>query len=124
MDVLGNGFLFIGSGKARVCWRDLLSASPFNEGVMSRFVPHFVLSVLGVACFSVASAQELKPGPTDARGDPLPPYAQSRLGSERFRTPVRDGHGAGILSFSRDGRWLACASDKGVEFWDLASGAS
>lgn len=74
-----------------------------------------------VLIFSPAalSAQDI---PLDAQGDTLPPFAVARLGTARWRSAIRDGHGSAALSYSRDGKWLACTSDRAVEFFEVATG--
>jgi RNA polymerase sigma factor (sigma-70 family) len=56
---------------------------------------------------------------TDARGDPLPAGAVSRLGSLRLR------HGGNVeyVSFLPDGKKLLSKGKDGVRVWDVASGA-
>jgi WD40 repeat protein len=56
---------------------------------------------------------------TDCRGDPLPPYALTRLGAMR----LRHGESVGSMVFSPDGKYLvSTGSDRVVRCWDPATG--
>jgi len=54
--------------------------------------------------------------------DQLPPGAFARLGSLRWQSPFRDGHGSATVCFSPDGRLLAVASNAGVAVLDAGTG--
>jgi WD40 repeat protein len=53
----------------------------------------------------------------DSLGDPLPPGALARMGSERFRHRA-----ATSLAYSPDGKTLVTAGYDGVRLWDAATG--
>jgi len=90
-----------------------------------------MVTVLGLACLTVAAAPDTapretkapaatkgKPG-TDRYGDPLPDGALARLGTTRLR------HGADVtfVAFGPDGRTLVTAAeDNTIRIWDLAGG--
>jgi WD40 repeat protein len=58
------------------------------------------------------------PSPADEIGDSLPKGAVARLGSTRFRHPGP----VHALTFSPNGELLACASDRAVILWEVATG--
>jgi WD40 repeat protein len=78
--------------------------------------------VLGLALLREpgALAAQGQPPRTDLHGDPLPPGALARLGTERLR-PGRDTF---ALAFTGDGKLLASVhGDARVELWDAVTGA-
>jgi RNA polymerase sigma factor (sigma-70 family) len=60
--------------------------------------------------------------PAEAQGDPLPPGAVARLGTERFR----QGHTIGAMAVSPDGKLLVTGGTfydwGGLDLWDAATG--
>src|SRR5437867_7244343 len=65
-----------------------------------------------------SAAQGPKDGErVDTYGDPLPPGAIARLGTDRLYHP-----GVNFLAFSADGKRLATVGAKELRLWDVASG--
>ncbi|MGL4550916.1 MAG: WD40 repeat domain-containing protein [Gemmataceae bacterium] len=56
--------------------------------------------------------------PADVHGDPLPPHAVARLGTERFRLD----HRAYTADVSPDGRWIAATEGWAVTLFDANTG--
>src|SRR5262245_45358329 len=84
----------------------------------------FLAALLALAPASAASADkggEDKPA-LDRHGDPLPPAALARLGTVRWRSPLRDGSGFARVGFSPDGRVVLATSDAGLCLWDVNTG--
>jgi WD40 repeat protein len=79
---------------------------------------------LTLASFTTAAAEPLEarkpvPARTDLHGDPLPPGAIARLGTQRRRHPDH----ITSLAFSPNGKLLAAASwDRSIRLWDTATG--
>ena len=74
--------------------------------------------VLFLAALPALAAEEPKPPRTDLYGDPLPPGAVARLGTERLR---HAGYLRGI-AFTPDGKSLVSAAMDGVRVWEAATG--
>jgi WD40 repeat protein len=85
------------------------------------------LALLLTASFGARPAQGAAPGNqgpprVDRHGDPLPAGAIARLGTIRWRQPLRDGSGFARVSFSPDGKVLISTGDCGLCLWDVATG--
>jgi WD40 repeat protein len=89
---------------------------------MSRvFALMLVAGCFALALLTPSSAQDDKTAPkarTDANGDPLPPAALARLGTQRFV------HGPGLTSvtFGKDDRTLFSVGTTGVRTWETGTG--
>jgi WD40 repeat protein len=59
-----------------------------------------------------------RPPHTDAYGDPLPPGALARIGTERFR----HGNTVRCVAFSPDGKILAAVGYDGIRLWNAQTG--
>jgi WD40 repeat protein len=67
---------------------------------------------------TVPSFASAEPAPrTDAHGDPLPPFARARLGTQR----LWHGYHTTAIAFSPDGKTLVTAGDD-LRLWDVATG--
>src|SRR5579862_394424 len=90
-----------------------------NGAVRIAIAAALLLGIVGVSIV-VASQTGSRP-PVDNYGDPLPPLAVHRLGTQRLR------HGAiAALSWSPDGKVVASAAGNGfvnsVRVWDAVTG--
>jgi WD40 repeat protein len=71
-----------------------------------------------LACLALLTTLAAEPERRDAVGDPLPPYAVTRLGTDRLALEW-----CRLLEFSPDDRLLVGRSDHGdLRVWDAASG--
>jgi WD40 repeat protein len=91
------------------------------------FLPAACLTLLLTATISVRPGHAAGPaddGPArvDRQGDPLPAGAIARLGTIRWRQPLRDGSGFARVSFSPDGKTLISTGDCGLCLWDVSTG--
>jgi WD40 repeat protein len=70
---------------------------------------------------ATAPAQEEQKSRVDRHGDPLPPGAVARLGTERFRTGGFDVRGLGFLA---DGKTLVSATSaaNAIQLWEASTG--
>jgi WD40 repeat protein len=90
--------------------------------VMRRVLAFLVLmGLLAVATSRPAYGEDEKPSPktrTDSLGDPLPPAALARLGSQR----LLHGPNLALLAFAADDRSFFSAGPSAVRCWEAASG--
>ena len=75
-----------------------------------------------LAVFVAADAHGDDAPRRDRHGDPLPDGAVARLGTVRWRQPLRDGSGFARATFSPDGKVLASTGDAGLCLWDVGTG--
>src|SRR5262245_59188279 len=80
------------------------------------------LLAVTLALFLAAGLVQADPPepPTDRHGDPLPPHAVARLGTVRWRSPLRDGSGFARVCFSPDARVVASVGDTGLCLWEAS----
>jgi WD40 repeat protein len=91
--------------------------------VLAKRLPFLALPFLLVTLLKPAAdaaGPEKKAPRLDLQGDPLPPGAVARLGSQRFRVPSKEFL---AVAFAPDGKALAGLDTDGrLTLWDLASG--
>jgi WD40 repeat protein len=76
---------------------------------------------IGAPAIPVALGENGSAG-LDRQGDPLPEAAIARLGTTRWRDPLRDGSGFARVIASPDGKLVASKGDGGFSLWEVASG--
>lgn len=94
--------------------------SPVRSAILAmRYVLHLGTAISFFAAVGVARSDETKTPRTDLYGDPLPPGAIMRLGTNRLRHPR---YRWVALAFSRDGKHLISCGWHEVRVWDAATG--
>jgi WD40 repeat protein len=69
-----------------------------------------------------AATKDDQPAALDRHGDPLPELIVARLGTVRWRQPLRDGSGLVRVAISADGKLVASKGDCGFSIWEAATG--
>jgi WD40 repeat protein len=77
--------------------------------------PQEIVCIVLLTAPALATSQSLPP--TDSLGDPLPPFASARLGTQR----LRHERGAAGIAFLPDGRTIATVG-RDIRIWDARTG--